>query len=69
MFKKKKKLVKKKEELDTAERLSLYFFQRIRSGCKSSGASQVVLAVQNLPANVGDRHKRRGFGPWDGKMP
>ena len=33
-----------------------------------SGASQVVLVVKNLPANVG-RCKRHGFSPWVGKIP
>ena len=32
-------------------------------------ASQVGLVVRNLPANAADRSKRRGFGPWVGKIP
>ena len=31
-------------------------------------ASQVTLAVKNLPANSGD-HKRYGFDPWVRKIP
>ena len=33
------------------------------------GASLVALVVKNLPANAGDRHKRRGFYPWIEKIP
>ena len=29
-------------------------------------ASQVMLVVKNLPANVG-RHEKQGFEPWEGK--
>ena len=33
-----------------------------------TGASQVVLVVKNLPANIADV-KRCGFYPWVGKIP
>ena len=32
-------------------------------------ASQVVLMVNNPPANAGERHGRCKFNPWVGKIP
>ena len=38
-----------------------------KEGIESDGASQVVLVVNNLPAEAGDVRDR--FDPWVGKIP
>ena len=61
--------IRKPEITDGCDISCLLIWQEIFSfhSTNGLGASQVALAVKNLPANAGDV-KRCGFDPWVGKI-